>query len=144
MPIPSTRQTQMDTFLGKAPGIDDNHIIDDIAYTMRVESKAADYTVLASESGTVFVQTTGDVNFTLPTREAGLIYWFISSSNHELMVTSDVTQKMTAFNDAACASVAFTTTAEQIGSGFMVYCDDGLFWNVACSPGLVAATLTIA
>jgi len=144
MPIPSTRQDQMDTHMGKTAGLNTDLQIDDIAYTMRVESKADDYTVLASESGTVFVQTTADNNYTLPTREAGLIYWFISSSDHELMVTSDVTQKMTTFNDAVCASVAFTTASEQIGSGFMVYCDDGLFWNVCTMPGLVASTMTPA
>jgi len=144
MPSPSTRQTQMDTFMGKTAGLDSNKIIDDIAYTMRVEAKADDYTVLASESGTVFVQTTADCDFTLPTREAGLIYWFIGSSNHELRVTSDVTQKMTAFNDAAAAYVEFTTTGEQIGSGLLVYCDDGLFWNVCTMPGLVASTMGIA
>ena len=60
----------MDTFLGKTDGLNDNHQIDDIAYTMRVESKPGDYTVLASESGTVFVGTTADNDFTLPTREA--------------------------------------------------------------------------
>jgi len=144
MPLPSTIQTQMDTFLGKTAGLNDDHQIDDIAYTMRVEAKTGDYTVLASESGTVFVGTTADNDFTLPTREAGLIYWFIKASNHELRVTSDVTQKMTAFNDAACAYVEFTTTAEQIGCGFMVYCDDGLFWNVSYIPGLVAATAASA
>lgn len=140
MPTPSTRQTQMDTFMGKTAGLNSNKQIDNIAYTMRVETKTGDYTVKASESGTVFIQTTADNNFTLPTREAGLIYWFIGSSNHELRITSDVTQKMTTFNDAAAAYVEFTTTGEQIGSGFMVYCDDGLFWNVSYLPGLVAAT----
>ena len=144
MPIPSTRQDQMDTFMGKTAGLDSNNLIDDIAYTMRVESKPGDYSVLASESGTVFIGTTADNDFTLPTREAGLIYWFIKASNHELRVTSDVTQKMTAFNDAAAAYVEFTTTGEQIGSGFMVYCDDGLFWNVSYVPGLVAATAASA
>ncbi|MCK5847616.1 MAG: hypothetical protein KAH01_00290 [Caldisericia bacterium] len=143
MPIPSTRQTQMDTYMGKTAGLDSNNIIDDIAYTMRIETKTGDYTVLASESGTVFVGTTADNNFTLPTREDGLIYWFIKASNHELMVTSDVSQKMTAFNDAACDSVTFTSTGEQIGCGFMVY-SDGLFWNVITIPGLVAATMAPA
>ena len=144
MPIETTRQTQMETFLGKAPGLNDDHQIDDIAYTMRVETKTGDYTVKASESGTVFVGTTADNDFTLPTREAGLIYWFIKASNHEIRVTSDVTQKMTGFNDAAAAYIEFTTTAEQIGSGFMVYCDDGLFWNVSYIPGLVGATAASA
>ncbi len=144
MPIPSTRQTQMNTYMGKTAGLNSDNQIDDIAYTMRVETKTGDYTVLASESGTVFVGTTADNDYTLPTREAGLIYWFIKATNHELRVTSDVSQKMTAFNDAAVAYVEFTTTAEQIGCGFMVFCDDGLFWDVCVIPGLVAATMGIA
>jgi len=134
----------MDTHMGKTAGLNTDLQIDDIAYTMRVESKTGDYTVLASESGTVFVQTTADNNYTLPTREAGLIYWFIGSSDHELRVTSDVTQKMTTFNDAAAAYVEFTVPGEQIGSGLMVYCDDGLFWNVCTMPGLVASTMGVA
>ena len=144
MPTLTALQTQMDIHMGKTPALDVYKQIDDIAYTMRVVAKAADYTVKASESGTVFIQTVGDVDFTLPTREAGLIYWFLGSSNHEVRVTSDVTQKMTTFNDAAAAYVEFTTTGEQIGCGFMVFCDDGLFWDVCPIPGLVDATMGIA
>ena len=144
MPIPSTKQDQMDTFMGKTVALDSNRVIDDIAYTMRVENKIDDYTVLASESGTFFTTTTADVNFTLPTREAGLIYWFLAGVDDEIRVTSDTTQKMTTFNDAAAAYVEFTVDGEQIGCGFMVYCDDGLFWNVCAIPGLVAATMAPA
>lgn len=42
-----------------------------------VASKAANYTVLASESGTVFIATAADVVFQLPSTSAGLRYTFV-------------------------------------------------------------------
>ena len=57
MPLPSTRQDQMDVFHGKAPNIDDNHQIDDISYMQNVVAKTADYSVLVKESGTCFTTT---------------------------------------------------------------------------------------
>lgn len=41
------------------------------------QSKAAAYSVLEEESGTVFVATAADVEFTLPTTAAGLWYTFV-------------------------------------------------------------------
>lgn len=43
-----------------------------------VVSKAADYTVLATESGTVFLAGAVDLKFTLPATQAGLRYTFIT------------------------------------------------------------------
>lgn len=42
-----------------------------------VQSKAAAYTVLPSESGTVFIATAADVEFTLPATSEGLWYTFV-------------------------------------------------------------------
>lgn len=42
-----------------------------------VQSKAANYTVLASEAGTVFIATAADVVFELPATAAGLRYTFV-------------------------------------------------------------------
>ncbi len=42
-----------------------------------VVEKGANYTVLASESGTIFVVTAADVKFTLPATVKGLIYTFV-------------------------------------------------------------------
>jgi hypothetical protein len=41
------------------------------------QSKAAGYTVLAEESGTVFIATAADVEFTLPATAIGLTYTFV-------------------------------------------------------------------
>ena len=49
-------------------------------HTRQVESKAADYTVKASESGKVFIAAAADVVFTLPATEAGLRYTFITKT----------------------------------------------------------------
>lgn len=42
------------------------------------QAKAANYTVLASESGNVFVATAANVEFTLPATSAGLWFTFVS------------------------------------------------------------------
>lgn len=44
---------------------------------LNIQSKAASYTVLAEESGTVFVATAADVEFTLPATALGLTYTFV-------------------------------------------------------------------
>lgn len=47
-------------------------------HTRQIVSKGADYTVKASESGTVFLSTAADVVFTLPSTAAGLEYTFVT------------------------------------------------------------------
>lgn len=133
----------MDVYKGKTPAIDDDKQIDNIAYKMRVSAKAADYTVVAKDSGTVFMQTVGDVNFTLPDRESGLIFWFIGTTDHEIMLTSDTAGKMMGFNDVAIDTIAFTTAGEQEGCGFMAF-SDGAFWYPCIIKGLATTTLTQA
>lgn len=147
MPTPSTQQSQMDTHLGMVPGLDANGVIDDISYMRNVVAKTADYTVKASETGTLFttVGATGGVNFTLPTNVAGLEFWFMAAEDLELMVTSDAVDTLVSFNDKAADTVAFTTASEHIGSGFIVIAD-GTLWHVftlASNGGSIAASLTI-
>lgn len=44
---------------------------------LKIQSKATSYTVLAKESGTIFIATAVDVGFTLPSTAAGLVYTFV-------------------------------------------------------------------
>lgn len=46
----------------------------------QLQSKAANYTVLATESGATFTTSAADVVFTLPSTAAGLVYRFITGS----------------------------------------------------------------
>lgn len=48
--------------------------------TRPVVVKTANYTVLASESGTVFIADAADIVFTLPATVAGLIYTFVCAA----------------------------------------------------------------
>ena len=142
MPIYSTTQTHMNIYMGKTPGVDDNHIIDDFSFRLNMSDKAADYTCLVRESGTVFTTSaaTTAVNFTLPVATDGVIYWFISGSDGEMMVTAP-TAIIVCHDNAAATTIAWTTTAETTGSGFMFF-SDGTKWYCANFPGLAAATHT--
>ena len=143
MPKPSNRQTYMKTYMGKAPGLNSNDIIDNIAFKLNIVNKTADYTVLASETGTWFtnVGATGGVNYTLPAKADGLIYWFFNCVDFELMVTAETANTIAAHNDAAGSTVAFTEASEHIGNGFMVFSDGTLWYSV---PLLGAHTATMA
>ena len=145
MPSPSARQSHMKVHMGKTPGLNSNDFIDDIAFKFNISNHVADYTVLASESGTIFtnVGITDDIGFTLPTKADGLIYWFYNCVDFELKVTSDVADTMATFNDAAADSLAFTTASEHIGNGMMVF-SDGTSWFASVLIGGAAATATVA
>jgi len=49
-------------------------------HTRQVVTKAAAYTVKASESGTMFISSAADVVFTLPSTAAGLTYTFVTKT----------------------------------------------------------------
>lgn len=144
MPIYSTKQTQMDIYMGKAPHVNDNHIIDDISFKLKVVTKAANFTVLASQSGTVFTTSgaTGGVTFTLPAAEDGLIYWFVNAVDGDMKVSAP-SAIMIAYNNAACTTVSFETAGEQVGSGFEIF-SDGTKWYSMPFNALESATMTVA
>ena len=144
MPIYSTKQTQMDIYMGKAPCVNDNHIIDDISFKVKVVTKAANFTVLPSQSGTMFTTSgaTGGVTFTLPAAEDGLVYWFVNAVDGDLKVSAP-SAIMIAYNNAAATTVSFETAAEQIGCGFEIF-SDGTKWYSCPFNGLVDATMTVA
>ena len=136
----------MNVFHGKAPAVDDNHQIDDLSYMVNVVAKTADYSVLASESGTYFTTTgaTGGVNFTLPAvaTSTGCVFWFAAEADFEIMVTAP-TSTLVAGNDATAISVAWTTATQQIGGGFMAICD-GALWYAFPYAGQNDSAITIA
>lgn len=94
---------------------------------------AADTTVTAADNGTRFVGITGNINFTLPTLEYGLVYEFLRASNHSLTVTSAAGDDMIVGNSLTANAVAFATNNQQIGAVIRVeavYVSTTLKWLV--------------
>lgn len=84
---------------------------------IKVAEKAANYTVKASESGTLFVATAA-VTFTLPAIADVWDGWnakFYQVADANLVVAAPA-DKMVAPADAAATSVTFSTTDEKIGA----------------------------
>lgn len=84
-----------------------------------VQTKAADYTVTADDNGRLFVATAA-VNFTLPTKAAGLCFEFLQTADANMVVTgsNDIIVK----GDAAASTITYGTASEKIGSRARVRC----------------------
>ena len=139
-----TYQTNgMKSHLGLGAGINANGQIEDIAYLVKIRAKTADYTVLASESGSIFTNygATAAVNFTLPTKADGLVYEFYCAADYSLTVTSDAVDTIVSLNDAAADSVALSTTSLMLGGSFRLFSDGTLWYAQVLSDG---NTVTIA
>lgn len=126
MPTPSTEQTQMSTFMGRAPALDANGQIDNIAFKVNVITKGASYTVKASESGSVFIAS-AVATFTLPAPADGLYYIFINATDANMTIAANADDKMITFNDVDADSIAFSTTSEKAGAMALVV-SDGTMW----------------
>lgn len=139
----ASQQTYMKVYMGKAPHLNSNRIIDNMAFKMNVVAKTADYSVLASESGTFFTDygCTGTISFTLPAAADGLIYWFMSVAAGALTVTGP-DETLVTHNDATADAVAFDQANEIIGNGFMCF-SDGTLWYVAPIVGAHTSTITV-
>jgi len=138
-------QTQMSTFMGRAPALDSEDQLDNLAFKLNVVAKTVDYTVLASESGTVFTTlgaTEAQIIFTLPAASAGLTYWFLNYVDIDLTVKGAATDLLVTGNNATADEISFTTASEQIGCGFQVICD-GTYWFCIPIYGGPAFTVTI-
>lgn len=126
MPTPATFQTIMSLFKGLAPAVDANGFIANPAVLPRVVAKTADYTVLATESGTIFttVGATAAVVFTLPAATAGnWVYLFFVGADQDLTVTAGTADTLITFNDVAADSVAFSTASEKVGGCILAFSD---------------------
>lgn len=111
----------------------------------RVITKAADYTVVAGDSGTLFVATAA-VNFTLPTKANGLAFEFVQTADANMAILSaGSADDIIVDGDAGADSVTFSTSSHKIGSRIRVECvytaASTLKWIVANVGG---TTMTIA
>lgn len=130
MPTPSTYQTTgMKVLEGMVPQVDSDGFLANLAVKPRVVAKAADYTVLASESGTIFTTrgATGAVVFTLPAPATGLQYLFINAVGQNMQISANADDKMITFNDVDADYVIFSTAGNLIGASCWAI-SDGTSW----------------
>jgi hypothetical protein len=104
-----------------------------------VYRKATNYTVVAADSGLLFVATAA-ATFTLPTKANGLAFRFLQTADASLVITgsSDLIHK----GNAGGSTVTFNTASEKIGSHVLVECiytaDSTLKWLVSNLGGTTA------
>ncbi|MCC7422543.1 MAG: hypothetical protein IT428_19865 [Planctomycetaceae bacterium] len=102
---------------------DDEHGNDSFLPFARVVEKAADYTVVAADNGTLFLATTGAVTFTLPTKAVGLRFRFMQTTDANMVIASaGSADDIIADGDAGADSITFSTASHKIGSVYEVIC----------------------
>ena len=129
MAQPLKRQTNVAPFMGKMPSINDDHQIQEMQFKVNTATKTADYTVLASESGTFFNNrgATAAITFTLPAFADGLNYLFYAAADLAITVTSGTADLMIVDDDVAADSLALSTGSEIMGGAIQVV-SDGTKW----------------
>lgn len=126
MPIPSTQQSYMDTWKGRAPALDNDLILRNLIWSPRFVAKTANYTVTAKETGTWFLTTgvTAAITFTLPPISDGpFIFFFVAVADFAMNVAAETVDTLLTFNDAAADKVAFSTSSEIMGGLVIAGCD---------------------
>ena len=112
---------------GLLPGLNSAGQIENIAYKRNVVAKTANYTVKATESGSIFTTqgATAAVIFTLPATTScdGLEFIFYNCEDVDMTVTAGTVDTMTAINDVAADSVKFGTTSLKAGGGIWIFGD---------------------
>lgn len=120
-------------------------IWDDLRFVQgswRLQTKAADYTVLATDNGSHFFAT-AVANFTLPAIASGRGYRFrfTMQADANLTVTAPA-GKLITFNNATATSVAFSTAGNKIGASVEIVMNHDASKYVAIPHG--ANTMTVA
>lgn len=110
-----------------------------------IVTKAADYTVVAADNGTLFHTTgaAGAVTFTLPAVATckGLRFGFFNVADQNMTVASAAAGGLITFNNAAASSVAYSTAGNKIGAYTEVIGLSATKWMVF---HLCKHTLTVA
>ena len=106
---------------------------------IRVVNKAASYTVLASDHGTLFTASAA-ATFTLPALAAGLHFMFYNLADATMVIASaGSSDNIVTDGDAAADTVTYSEAAHKIGAGLMVIANaDATKWltfNMSAGPG---------
>jgi hypothetical protein len=91
-------------------------------------NKAASYTVLAADNGTLFTMSLIST-FTLPTLSAGLAFEFLSTVDANMLITSAAGNDIVYEDDAAATTITFSTGTEKLGAHIQVFANSaGTLW----------------
>lgn len=107
-----------------------------MVHPRRIVPKPAGYTVLASDNGTLFLGTTADNAFVLPTLAVGLSFEFLQTANFEMSITAPAADTLLVSHatPALSTTITWSTTAQQIGARCRVLAipigTDSLAWAV--------------
>ncbi len=81
---------------------------------------SADYTVVAADSGTMFLATAA-VTFTLPTKAAGLAFGFMQTADANMVVASaGSADDAITDGDAGADTITYSTSSHKIGATLLV------------------------
>lgn len=152
MPKPrAAYQTRVPPFQGMTAAVDPTYNAGNSLWLHRVVTKTADYTILETDLGTIFVNTgaSGAVVLTLPAVTNLPDGWWIRAFgcvlDQDLTVASNGSaDNLVSINDAGADSVKLGTANERAGGGFEVIWDDtNSKWLVFTMTGELQ-TVTIA
>jgi len=131
----------MPIYAGMAPGLNTENQIPDVQFLLKTVNKAASYSVLSSESGTIFTASAA-ATFTLPAvaDATGCYYTFINTANTDMAVTAP-SETLVADGNASATTATFSTASHKIGGCVQVVCN-GTKW-IMMSVGNTAAVATI-
>lgn len=120
-------QTVMKLFMGKTPNVNAYNQIEYPMWVPKVVTTIVDLTLVAKDSGTIYVNTAAteaNINFTLPAIADGPYFFIImSGAATGMTITAETVNTLVAFNDLTATSVSLDTSAEIIGGGFIIVCD---------------------
>ncbi len=104
--------------------------------------KTASYTVLASDSGSLFIADSGTCVFTLPSLATGggFVGYFLNVSANAIAVTAP-SGKLIVDGSAGATTGTFSTGSHIIGSAFMVFMNDAeTFYHLVNVGGTTCTT----
>ena len=105
-----------------------------LVHPRRIIPKITDYTVVAADHGSMFIATTADVDFTLPTLAVGLSFEFLRTDEFEMIITAPAANTIIVEGTGLATTLTWTTATEQIGARCRVLAiniaTDTLAWAV--------------
>jgi hypothetical protein len=113
-----------------------------------VTAKTANYTLTVADGGKFFTTegAGGAVTFTLPATASLPTGWtaeFFQAADQDMIIAAGTADTMVTFNDLAADSIAFSTTAEQIGNYVKIVKGVSLVYAIV-GLGAETSTPTIA
>ena len=109
---------------------------------LRIQNKTANYTVLQSDSGTIFTNygDDGAITYTLPTSiTKGWCAVFVNMVDQDMTVTNATADELVTHNDLAADSVAFSSGV-QIGQAVLVISNGSKFIGLQLTAGTFTVT----